>query len=76
VEKLPEVGMHKRNRLIKLYKGKTGMKETGQVKQTLALAIGQLEGRMGIREVAVLPERLLKQLLAGLQHTLQGVDES
>jgi hypothetical protein len=41
-------------------KGKTGIKETGQVKQTSALAVGQLKCCMGIREAAVLPQQLLE----------------
>jgi hypothetical protein len=66
-------GCMKRNRLTKFYKGKNSMKETGQERQISALAVGQLEYFMGVREVAVLPQQLLEQLLARFQHTLQRI---
>jgi hypothetical protein len=53
-------GCTKRNRLTKLYKSISGMKEAGKRKkasrrQTLALAVGQLECCVSLNEATVLP---------------------
>jgi hypothetical protein len=45
---------------------KAGTKEADRLKQTLALAVGQLEGGKGLDEVPVLPQQFLKQLLPGV----------
>jgi hypothetical protein len=36
--------------------------------------VGHLECYMSVRETAVLPQQLLKQLLSRFQHTLQGLN--
>jgi hypothetical protein len=46
--------------LVRFCRRKTGKKEAGDLKQTLALAVSG----EGLREVAVLPQQLLKELLA------------
>jgi hypothetical protein len=55
---------------------KASTKEAGRLKQTLALAVSQLEGGESLDEVVVLPQQLLKQLLVGVQHALQKLKET
>ena len=40
------------------------MKETGYLKQTLALAVGNLKCGEGLSKVAMFPQQLLEELLA------------
>jgi hypothetical protein len=72
----------KRNRFIRLNNGKnwyernrSGKRSTYK-KHTSALAVGQLECCMSVRETAVLPQQLLEQLLTRFQHALQGLSAS
>ena len=50
-------GCTKRNWFIRMSKkAQNDMRETGGVRQTSALAVGKLERKMGLSEVAVFPQ--------------------
>ena len=68
--RLPEGHLH--GETYKYHKKEAGTKETGRQELTLALAMGALKGGEGLREVPVLPQQLLEQLLPGVKGALRS----